>query len=532
MNHVFNNDPEDLIEEIETEMESISDLTSNTGTVLEVKDGIITVSGMDDLISGGLVIVRPIDIIGMCLNMSQDNAQCILFGSDVGVKQGLLVESLDKTLQVDCFDEMLGTVRNALGESVSFEESQTYAKKRMLVERKAPGVITRESVTEPMLTGYKVIDSMFPIGQGQRELIIGDRQTGKTTIAVDTIINQSRRNINNEIEIASIYVGIGQKASSIREVENILHNNNAKKSTCIVFAGASESASMQFIAPYTGCAIAEYFRDTGRHSLIVYDDLTKHANSYRQLSLLLRRPPGREAFPGDIFYIHSRLLERACKLNEAYGSGSMTALPIIETQAGDLSGYIPTNVISITDGQLFLEKELFFKGIRPAVNVGMSVSRIGSKAQPYPLKIATGNLRFQLAQYREYAVFAQFENDIDPVTKGILDHGHLLTEVLKQSPNNPLNLYEEVIILLAAINGYITEFISNIKNLSVVSNYETSLFNFIKNDEDLYSYFGLFYELLPYGDKEDIKEEENPLTFLLDYFQTVFETDVVLNETN
>jgi proton translocating ATP synthase F1 alpha subunit len=374
-----------------------------------------------------------------------------------------------------------------------------------------------------MLTGYKIVDSMLPIGRGQRELIVGDRQTGKSTIAIDTILNQKFYNLE-DVSVYCIYVAIGQKKSSILNLQLLLDKHNALYYTTIVCATASQSASLQFIAPYTGCSIAEYFRDNGSHALIIYDDLTKHAAAYRQLSLLLRRPPGREAFPGDIFYAHARLLERACKLNEDYGSGSLTALPIVETQAGDLSGYIPTNIISITDGQIFMEKDLFFKGIRPAVNVGSSVSRVGSKAQPYALKLVTGNLRYELAQYREYQVFAQFDNDIDDITRGVLNRGNLLTEVLKQAPNAPIELYKQVIILLAAAYGFITPFIKDFKrDVRHIASYEANLFQFIKTGL-LFQLFEPIFHLYHFSDKSDFNLFTNPLVFSLRYFGLKYRT--------
>jgi proton translocating ATP synthase F1 alpha subunit len=362
---------------------------------------------------------------------------------------------------------------------------------------------------------------MLPIGRGQRELIVGDRQTGKTTIAIDTILNQKYYNAE-DIEVFCIYVGIGQKKSSILNLQQLLDKHDALRYTTIVAATASQSASLQFIAPYTGCSIAEFFRDNGKHALIIYDDLTKHAAAYRQLSLLLRRPPGREAFPGDVFYAHARLLERACKLNEDYGNGSLTALPIVETQAGDLSGYIPTNIISITDGQIFMEKDLFFKGIRPAVNVSSSVSRVGSKAQPYALKLVTGNLRYELAQYREYQVFAQFDNDIDEITRGILNRGNLLTEILKQAPNAPMELYKQVIIILAAAYGFITPFVKDFKrDTALISKYETELFAFM-NEGDIYTYFKPIFHLYHHATKEDFSFYTNPLIFILRQFHFEF----------
>lgn len=374
-----------------------------------------------------------------------------------------------------------------------------------------------------MLTGYKIIDSLLPIGRGQRELIVGDRQTGKTTIGLDTILNQRYYN-KDSIDIFCVYVAIGQKKSSILNIQTILQNQKADHYTILVAATAAESASLQFIAPYSGCAIAEFFRDRGEAALIIYDDLSKHSAAYRQLSLLLRRPPGREAFPGDVFYAHSRLLERACKLNYDFGGGSLTALPIVETQAGDLSGYIPTNIISITDGQIFMEKDLFFKGIRPAVNVGSSVSRVGSAAQPFALRLVTGNLRYQLAQFREFQVFSQFDNDIDEITKGILNKGSLLTEILKQGPAAPMPLYHQVLVILAAAFNFITPFIKDFKKdlTTICTLYEQRLIKFTESSETRKQYFYPFFHLLHYAEKGDFTFETNPLLFILRSFEPAF----------
>jgi len=488
------------------------------GTILTVKDGVAFIVGLDTISVGELVCFSETNIYGMALNLEKESVGCIIFGDDRHVKQGDKVTGLGQLVNVVVGRHLSGHVLDALGNIIDggFAVSDNVIHNN--IERKAPGVITRQSVTEPLLTGYKIIDSMLPIGQGQRELIIGDRQTGKTTIAVDTILNQKYRNLE-KISMNCIYVAIGQKQSNILNLVNLLASKEAFYYTTIVSASASQSASLQFIAPYTGCSIAEYFRDNGEHALIVYDDLTKHAAAYRQLSLLLRRPPGREAFPGDIFYAHARLLERACKLNSNYGSGSLTALPIIETQAGDLSGYIPTNVISITDGQIFVERDLFFKGIRPAVNVGSSVSRVGSKAQPYALKLVTGSLKYELAQFREYSVFSQFDNDIDSVTKSILNRGRLLTEVLKQAPNEPLELYKQVLIILAASYGFITPFISDWKRVAeIVKGYESELYSFISSG-DLYEYFQPLFVLYEFSSKEDFNFIMNPLLWVLKAFR-------------
>jgi proton translocating ATP synthase F1 alpha subunit len=501
------------------------------GQVISVKDGVAFVTGLRNIMVGELVTFldgRENTLAeGMALNLEKDSVGCIIFGDDATIRQNTFVRGEQRLVNVLVNEDLLGRVTDGLGKPLEGGLELTLANAVALnVERKAPGVITRKTVAEPLMTGYKIVDSMLPIGRGQRELIVGDRQTGKTTIAIDTILNQ--RYLNEEdIEVFCVYVGIGQKQSSILNLRNLLAEQNALHYTVIVSASASQSASLQFIAPYTGCAIAEFFRDNGKDALIIYDDLTKHAAAYRQLSLLLRRPPGREAFPGDVFYAHARLLERACKLNEQYGGGSLTALPIVETQAGDLSGYIPTNVISITDGQIFMEKDLFFKGIRPAVNVGSSVSRVGSKAQPWALKLVTGNLRYELAQYREYLVFAQFDNDIDDITRGILNRGSLLTEILKQAPHRPLELYKQVLIIMAAGHGYITPFIKDFKrDIGVISLYEEELFKFVTTG-DLHEFFKPIFKLYHLADKEDFDFFTNPLIFCLNYFH--FYLDEKLN---
>jgi F-type H+-transporting ATPase subunit alpha len=495
--------------------------TNVVGQIISVKDGVAFIAGLPQVRIGEMIEIIDKNIFGMALNLEKDRVGCIIFGDDQEIKQDDQVVALNRLVDVAVGDELLGRVVDGLGILIDGKEDITHNLQRKNVERKAPGVITRKTVTEPMLTGYKIVDSMLPIGRGQRELIVGDRQTGKTTIAVDTILNQKYYNAE-DIEVFCIYVGIGQKKSSILNLQQLLEKHNALRYTTIVAATASQSASLQFIAPYTGASIAEYFRDNGKHALIIYDDLTKHAAAYRQLSLLLRRPPGREAFPGDVFYAHARLLERACKLNENYGSGSLTALPIVETQAGDLSGYIPTNIISITDGQIFMEKDLFFKGIRPAVNVGSSVSRVGSKAQPYPLKLVTGNLRYELAQYREYLVFAQFDNDIDDVTRGILNKGNLLTEILKQAPNAPMPLYKQVIIILASAFGFITPFIKDSRRIGTIAKtYEDQLFEFIDSGK-VYAFFKPIFTMYDLTDKSDFTFYTNPVIFCLNYFNNVF----------
>jgi len=497
-------------------------LGSSFGRIISVKDGVAFVSGLKDIKVGEMVEFVNKGLTGMALNLESEQVGCIIFGDDTTIKQDDTVRAMKTLVQTPVGYDLLGRVVDGIGNFIDGGVAINFDN-YLNVERKAPGVITRESVTEPMLTGYKIIDSMLPIGRGQRELIVGDRQTGKTTIAIDTILNQRFTNLE-DIDLYCVYVGIGQKKSSILNIQTLLQKNEASHYTTIVAATAAQSASLQFIAPYTGCAIAEFYRDRGEHALIIYDDLTKHAAAYRQLSLLLRRPPGREAFPGDVFYAHSRLLERACKLNSDFGGGSLTALPIVETQAGDLSGYIPTNVISITDGQIFMEKDLFFKGIRPAVNVGSSVSRVGSKAQPYALRLVTGNLRYQLAQYREYQVFAQFDNDIDDVTRGILNKGALLTEILKQGPNVPMQLYNQVLIILAGAFNYIAPFVKDFKKdlNKICSLYETRLFKFTHETEERQEFFYPFYDLLSLAEKSDFGFNDNPLVFVLKSFEPSF----------
>jgi proton translocating ATP synthase F1 alpha subunit len=494
----------------------------DVGQIISVKDGVAFVTGLDNVQVGEMVEFVSKGLTGMALNLEAEQVGCIIFGDDTSIQQDDEVRALKTLVKTPVGYDLLGRVVDGIGNLIDGGESINFVD-YLNVERKAPGVITRESVTEPMLTGYKIVDSMLPIGRGQRELIVGDRQTGKTTIAIDTILNQRYAN-EDDIEIYCVYVGIGQKKSSILNIQTLLQQHKASHYTTIVAATAAQSASLQFIAPYTGCAIAEFYRDKGEHALIIYDDLTKHAAAYRQLSLLLRRPPGREAFPGDVFYAHSRLLERACKLNPDFGGGSLTALPIVETQAGDLSGYIPTNIISITDGQIFMEKDLFFKGIRPAVNVGSSVSRVGSKAQPFALRLVTGNLRYQLAQYREYLVFAQFDNDIDDVTRGILNKGALLTEILKQGPNMPMQLYKQVLIILAGAFNFITPFIKDFKKdlNSVCALYETNLFKFANETDERREFFYPFYDLLIHAEKGDFGFNDNPLLFILRSFEPEF----------
>jgi proton translocating ATP synthase F1 alpha subunit len=481
----------------------------NHGTVISVKDGVVQSNGLRHVKAGEMVKFVGKELYGMALNLEKNSVGIVIFGNDFNIKAGDSIITTGDLMAINVSDAILGRVVDALGKPID-GQGPIEEKTKMRIERKSPGIITRKSVHEPLQTGIKAIDSLLPIGRGQRELIIGDRQTGKTTIAIDTILNQA--NINQEsIDMFCIYVGIGQKRSTILNIVELLRKNNALRYTVIVAATASESAPLQFLAPYTGCAIGEYFRDRGQSAMIVYDDLTKHAIAYRQMSLLLRRPPGREAYPGDIFYIHSRLLERSAKLNETFGGGSLTALPIVETQAGDVSGYIPTNIISITDGQIFLEKELFYKGIRPAVNVGLSVSRVGSAAQIIPMRKVAGSLKLELALYREVAIFAQFDADIDDSTKQLLRKGQLLTELLKQPQNAPLPVYKQILIIFAGIGGYLDSI-----ELSRLTDYETQLFSFVDSEDCVP--FQPYLEGLSSQDYFDVKD--NGLIAILTYFTT------------
>jgi F-type H+-transporting ATPase subunit alpha len=423
--------------------------TKSVGTVLSVGDGISRVWGLEDAMAGEL-IQFPGDVMGMVLNLEEDNVGVVLFGSDENIKEGDRVERTGRIASVPVGKAMIGRVVNAIGQPVD-DKGPIVADKYRNVEFKAPGVIERQPVKEPLQTGIKAIDSMIPIGRGQRELIIGDRQTGKTTIAIDTILNQKGTGV------ICVYVAIGQKESTVANVVGTLEKYGAMEYTIVVTASASESAPLQFIAPYAGCAIGEEFTYAGGHVLCVYDDLSKHANAYRQLALLLRRPPGREAYPGDVFYLHSRLLERACKLSDANGGGSLTALPFIETQAGDVSAYIPTNVISITDGQIFLEGDLFYAGVRPAINVGISVSRVGGNAQIKAMRQVAGRLRLDLAQYRALAAFAQFGSDLDKTTQAQITRGERMVELLKQGQFTPLAVERQVISIWAGTNGYLDD---------------------------------------------------------------------------
>tara|TARA_B100000886_G_scaffold73833_1_gene47539 strand:+ start:12038 stop:13570 length:1533 start_codon:yes stop_codon:yes gene_type:complete len=450
---------------------------SEVGQVLSVGDGIARIYGLDNVQAGEMVEFAE-GTKGMALNLESDNVGIVIFGDDSKIKEGDVVKRTGSIVDVPVGKELLGRVVDGLGNPID-GKGPIKSAKRSRVEVKAPGIIPRKSVGEPMQTGLKAIDSLIPIGRGQRELIIGDRQTGKTAIAIDTIINQKDNNKSKDEKkkLYCIYVAIGQKRSTVAQIVKTLQDAGAMEYSIVVAATASDPAPLQFLAPYTGCTMGEFFRDNGMHSLIVYDDLSKQAVAYRQMSLLLRRPPGREAFPGDVFYLHSRLLERAAKLNDENGGGSLTALPIIETQASDVSAYIPTNVISITDGQIFLETELFFQGIRPAVNVGISVSRVGSAAQIKAMKKVAGSIKLELAQYREMAAFAQFGSDLDASTQQLLNRGSKLTELLKQSQYSPLKVEEQVVSIYSGVNGYL----DNLDN-SKIKDFESKLLDDIKSN--------------------------------------------------
>ncbi len=421
-----------------------------TGTVISVGDGIARIYGLENAMAGELVDF-PHNIEGMVLNLEEDNVGVVIFGQDYDIKEGDLVKRTSRIAQVPVGEALIGRVVDALGNPLD-GKGPIETKEFRNVEQRAPGVVVRQPVKEPLQTGIKAIDAMIPIGRGQRELIIGDRGTGKTAIVIDTIINQKGKGVY------CIYVAIGQKRSSVARMVDVLTAHGSMEYTIIVAATASDPAPLQYLAPFSGTSMGEYFRDTGRHALVAYDDLSKHAVAYRQLSLLLRRPPAREAFPGDIFYLHSRLLERASKWDDAHGGGSLTALPIIETQAGDVSAYIPTNVISITDGQIYLEPELFYSGIRPAINVGLSVSRVGGNAQTKGMKQVAGRLRLELAQYREMAAFAKFGSDLDKSTQALLARGSRLTELLKQDLYAPYSVEQQIVLLYAGTNGYIDQY--------------------------------------------------------------------------
>ena len=478
---------------------------SEIGRVLSVGDGIARVYGLDNVRYNEMVEFAN-GVKGMALNLEEDNVGVVLFGSDEGIKEGDIVKRTDRIVSVPVGKALLGRVVDALGEPID-GLGDIQAEKYSDSDIKAPGIIARRSVHEPVQTGLKIIDALIPIGRGQRELIIGDRQTGKTSIILDTIINQKQMNDaaqNDKEKLFCIYVAIGQKRSTVAQVVKTLKDYGAMDYTIIVAATASDAAPMQFIAPYSGCAMGEYFRDNGMHAVIFYDDLSKQATAYRQMSLLLRRPPGREAYPGDVFYLHSRLLERAAKMSDENGAGSLTALPVIETQAGDVSAYIPTNVISITDGQIFLETSLFYQGVRPAVNVGISVSRVGSAAQIKAMKQVAGKIKLDLAQYREMASFAKFASDMDASTKQMISRGERLTELLKQPVYHPMPVAEEVLAIYAGVRGYldnmqvsqVSDFVS--KALEEIRNSHEEFLRRINEEkiiaEDLDKKIGEFYQ--------------------------------------
>ncbi|HZF94661.1 MAG TPA: F0F1 ATP synthase subunit alpha [Allosphingosinicella sp.] len=450
---------------------------SEVGTVLSVGDGIARIYGLDN-VQAGEMIEFPNGIKGMALNLEADNVGAVIFGNDSAIKEGDTVRRTGTIVDVPVGKGLLGRVVDGLGNPID-GKGPIVAESRQRVEVKAPGIIPRKSVHEPVQTGLKALDALVPVGRGQRELIIGDRQTGKSAVALDTFINQRKANQGDDEsqKLYCIYVAVGQKRSTVAQIVRALEENGAMEYSIVVAATASEPAPLQFLAPYTGCTMGEYFRDNGMHAVIVYDDLSKQAVAYRQMSLLLRRPPGREAYPGDVFYLHSRLLERAAKMNEANGSGSLTALPIIETQAGDVSAYIPTNVISITDGQIFLETELFYQGIRPAINVGLSVSRVGSAAQTKAMKKVAGSIKLELAQYREMAAFAQFGSDLDASTQRLLNRGARLTELLKQPQFKPMPVEEQVVSIFAGVNGFI-----DTVPVNAVTRFESALLSHVRAD--------------------------------------------------
>ena len=475
---------------------------SETGTVLSVGDGVARVFGLENAMAGELVEF-PGEIFGMVLNLESDSVGIVIFGEDRDIKEGNTVKRTQKIVQVPVGEALLGRVVDVLGRPID-GKGPIDAKQFSVVDVKAPGIVKRQPVKEPLQTGIKAIDSMIPIGRGQRELIIGDRQTGKTAIAIDTIINQADQNVK------CFYVAVGQKKSTVAQVVEKLRKAGAMEYTTVISASASDPAPLQFLAPYAGCAMAEYFRDTGQHALIIYDDLTKQAQAYRQLSLLLRRPPGREAFPGDVFYLHSRLLERAAKLSDDAKGGSLTALPIIETQAGDISAYIPTNVISITDGQIFLETDLFYKGIRPAVNMGKSVSRVGGDAQIKAMKQVAGSLKLELAQFRELEAFAAFASDLDAATRAQLERGQRLVEVLKQPQYTPFRVEKQIALIFSATHGYLDE-ISEFD----VKRYEEELLEFLDQ-----KYKSVLEMIVSKGKMDE--EAEKSLKAALEEFKAVF----------
>ncbi len=484
---------------------------SNIGVIKSIVDGVVIIEGLSNVKAGEMLQFSN-DIQGMALNLNSETVSAVLFGDETKIKPGEYVEGTGNIISVPVGMSLLGRVVNALGQPID-NKGDFPGSELKQVEVKAPGIITRQSVNEPMITGVKAIDCLVPVGRGQRELVIGDRQTGKTSICLDAVLNQKYENSKNKKNaLYCIYTAIGQKRSSISKLVTLLEKTNSLEYSIIVAATASEAAPLQYLAPYTGCVIGEYFRDNGKHALIIYDDLSKQAVAYRQMSLLLRRPPGREAYPGDIFYLHSRLLERAAKLNKNFGGGSLTALPVVETQAGDVSAYIPTNVISITDGQIFLETNLFYNGIRPAVNVGLSVSRVGSAAQILAIKKLAGSLKLELAQYREALSFAQFGSDLDETTKNLLSRGNMLTELLNQNRFTPIPIENQFVLMYSGIKGFLT----NVNN-KVIRAYENELFNRISN----YSVFNTNVILLSNNDYYKKKNNNNVVAFFISYFKFI-----------
>ncbi len=478
----------------------------SVGAVVSVGDGVAKVYGLDNVKAGEMVEFSN-GMKGMALNLENDNVGVVIFGNDREITQGTMVKRTESIMDISVGMGLLGRVIDALGEPID-GLAHNLDLRKSLIETKAPGIITRKSVHEPMQTGIKIIDALLPIGRGQRELIIGDRQTGKTAVGLDTIINQGNINrvASDKAKVYCIYVAIGQKRSTVLQLYDVLKKTGCLEVAVIVAATASDSAPLQFLAPYSGAAVGEYFRDNGMHALIIYDDLSKQAVAYRQMSLLLRRPPGREAYPGDVFYLHSRLLERAAKLGDKFGAGSLTALPIIETQAGDVSAYIPTNVISITDGQIFLESALFYRGIRPAVNAGLSVSRVGSAAQVKTMKKIAGSLKLELAQYREMAAFAQFGSDLDDDTRQLLERGSTLVELLKQDQFVPFSVSEEIIIIFAGVRGFLNKLKDHIRS------FEDLLIAFSRK----LSLYRPYLQILPSFAGFDAKD--NLLLDLINYF--------------
>jgi F-type H+-transporting ATPase subunit alpha len=470
---------------------------AEVGQVLSIGDGIARIYGLDQ-VQAGEMVEFPNGVRGMALNLESDNVGVVVFGEDSGIGEGDTVKRTSAIVDVPVGRGLLGRVVDALGEPID-GKGPLVDVQRTRVEVKAPGIVPRRSVHEPVQTGLKAIDALVPIGRGQRELVIGDRQTGKTAVAIDAVLNQRPVNAGSDerVKLYCIYVAVGQKRSSVAQIVKTLQDYGALEYSIVVAATASEPAPLQYLAPYAGCAMGEFFRDNGMHALIIYDDLSKHAVAYRQMSLLLRRPPGREAYPGDVFYLHSRLLERAAKMNEDHGAGSLTALPIIETQAGDVSAYIPTNVISITDGQIFLETELFYRGIRPAINVGLSVSRVGSAAQIKAMKQVAGRIKLELAQYREMASFAQFSSDLDASTQRLLARGARLTELLKQPQFSPMPVEEQVVVIFAGTRGYLDQV-----EVGAVTRFETAMLGEIRADHaDLLEAIRSKQEVTPDVDK-------------------------------